>query len=45
MDKYGWIDELMADIVASTPERSPEDQRRMAAWIEYQIEELRSARG
>jgi hypothetical protein len=45
MDKYGWIDELMAEIVANKPERLPEDQRRMAAWIEYQIEQLRKARG
>jgi len=45
MNKWQWVDDLMAEMVANTPERDPAAAYRMERWISEQVELLRSARG
>jgi hypothetical protein len=44
MDKYGWIDELLAGLRDQAPERDPAAAHRMEQWIDDQMEQLRRER-
>jgi hypothetical protein len=44
MDKYKWVDDLIAEMVANTPERDPAAAHRIEQWIDDQMEQLRRER-